>query len=71
MMIPTSHFEDTMNQGARDANDEARHRAERKTAHNTLAAIERVEALLGDMLDVLRWHFRDDPRPEPASPSKP
>jgi hypothetical protein len=45
-----------MNQGAREANDEARNYSER--LHR-----ERVELLLSEIRDLLRWHFRDDPMP--------
>lgn len=44
-----------MNEGARQANDQARHNTERDQR-------TRVIQLLTEIRDELRWHFRDDPR---------
>lgn len=49
-----------MNQGAREANDSARHLGEQ--AHS-----EHVRRLLTEIRDLLRWHFRDDPIEKPEA----
>lgn len=48
-----------MNEGARQANDEARYR--REQGHR-----ERIERLLTEIRDLLKWRFRDDPEPVAA-----